>query len=94
MNVDLSAIRKNTVPVGQYIENLEQPFHDIFLEGKQTYRINAEVISHIRRIASNCATGVFGSMAQRLRSKHPGSRTNIWSYWIRSQSIRRLEERP
>ena len=51
MNIDLSEIRKKTVPVSQYIESLKQPFCDKFLTKKQTYQLKQEAINQLKKSA-------------------------------------------
>jgi len=51
MNIDLSEIRKKTVLVSHYIDNLEQPFHEKFLARKKTYQLNQEAINQLKNFA-------------------------------------------
>jgi hypothetical protein len=51
MSVDLSGVRKKTVAVDQYISTLDQPFGQNFLTAKQTYRLNSQAASQLRKFA-------------------------------------------
>ncbi len=51
MNINLSEIRKKTVLVNHYINNLEQPFREKFLMRKQTYKLKKEVINQLKKFA-------------------------------------------
>ena len=61
MNFDLSEIRKKTVSVGQYIDSLEQPFKEKFLNRKQTYRLQAQVVDQLRNLAEKYVAIVFSA---------------------------------
>ncbi|MGQ9506578.1 MAG: thioredoxin family protein [Candidatus Bathycorpusculaceae bacterium] len=51
MNIDLTEIRKRTVPVNYYIDSLKQPFKEKFLAKKHTYKINQDAINRIKEFA-------------------------------------------
>jgi thiol-disulfide isomerase/thioredoxin len=48
MNADLKKVRDRTVPVDQYINDLEEPFKERYLTRKQTYQLQQEAIDHLR----------------------------------------------
>ncbi len=52
MNNNLAEIRKKTVPVNQYINNLKQPFKEKFLIRKQMYQLKKEATHRLRKFAS------------------------------------------
>jgi thiol-disulfide isomerase/thioredoxin len=51
MNIDLKETRKRTVLIGQYVNNLKQPFKEKFLARKHTYKLNQEAITRIKEFA-------------------------------------------
>lgn len=61
MNFDLSEIRKKTVSVGQYIECLEQPFKEKFLEREQVYKLLPEAVDQLRNLGEKCVAIVFSA---------------------------------
>jgi hypothetical protein len=61
MNINLSEIRKRTVSVNQYIENLKKPFRDKFLTRKQTYKPKQEAIKQLKELAKNYAVVAFSA---------------------------------
>jgi thiol-disulfide isomerase/thioredoxin len=61
MNVDLAEIRKKTVPVGQYINSMEQPFKEKFLTRKQTYKLQPEAVDQLRNSAEKYVAIVFSA---------------------------------
>jgi hypothetical protein len=48
MSIDLPEIRRKTVSVTNYINNLEEPFRKKFLTRKRTYQPNQEAISQLK----------------------------------------------
>jgi hypothetical protein len=61
MNVDLVEIRKKTVSVGQYIDSMEQPFKEKFLNRKQTYELQPEAVDQLRNSAEKYVAIVFSA---------------------------------
>ncbi|MGA3191185.1 MAG: thioredoxin family protein [Candidatus Bathyarchaeia archaeon] len=59
MNFDLSEIRKKTVSVDQYIDSLEQPLKEKFLNRKQEYKLQPQTIDELRRFAEKYVAIVF-----------------------------------
>jgi thiol:disulfide interchange protein len=51
MNFNLAKIRKETVSVNRYIEDLEQPFKEKFLTREQTYQLKQEAIDQLKKVA-------------------------------------------
>jgi len=49
MNIDLQEIRKKTLPMSEYIEKLEQPFQEKFLDRKRMYQLDRESLNHLRQ---------------------------------------------
>jgi len=49
MNIDLQEIRKKTLPISEYIEKLEHPFQEKFLDRKKTYQLDREPLNHLRQ---------------------------------------------
>jgi len=49
MNINLSEIRKKTVSVNQYMDNLEHPFYEKFLVRKETYQLKREVTDGLKK---------------------------------------------
>ena len=46
--INISEIVKRTVPAGEYVAKIIQPFKEKFLERKQTYQLNEKVTSKLR----------------------------------------------
>ena len=61
MSVNLSEIRKKTVSVSQYLENLKQPFREKFLTRKQKYQPKQEAINQIKNLADKYVTVAFSA---------------------------------
>jgi hypothetical protein len=61
MNVDLAEIRKKTISVGQYINSMEQPFKEKFLNRKQTYELQPEIADQLKNSAQKYVTIVFSA---------------------------------
>jgi hypothetical protein len=53
MKIDLSEIRTKTLTVNEYIEKLEEPFRQNFLNRKQTYTPKPETLDSLRKITDN-----------------------------------------
>jgi len=53
MNADLSRIRDRTVSVGQYLNDLGEPFKERYLTRKQTYHLQQEIINNLKAQAHN-----------------------------------------
>jgi hypothetical protein len=51
MRINRAEIEEKTVPVEQYINNLEQPFQEKFLTQKHTYKLKRETINQLKEIA-------------------------------------------
>jgi hypothetical protein len=50
MSFDLTHIERKTLSVGPYLDSLEPPFREKFLERKQTYTLNQEAANQLRRV--------------------------------------------
>jgi len=61
MNSNLSEIRKKTVSVEQYLDSLEEPFRERFLTRKQTYTLNQEAISQLKKVADKYVIVAFSA---------------------------------
>jgi hypothetical protein len=61
MNVDLAEIRKKTISVGQYINSMEQPFKEKFLNRKQAYELHAEAADQLKNSAEKYVAIVFSA---------------------------------
>jgi thiol-disulfide isomerase/thioredoxin len=61
MNMNLSEIRKRAVPVGEYIDGLDEPFKEKYLARKQTYRLQTDAIDELKKHARNYVVLVFSA---------------------------------
>jgi thiol-disulfide isomerase/thioredoxin len=61
MNFDLLDIRKKTVSVDQYIECLEQPLKEKFLNRKQAYKLQAETVDQLKDFTKKYVAIVFSA---------------------------------
>jgi len=61
MNVDLAAIRNKTVSVGQYIDSLDQPFKEKFLNRKEAYELQSQAVDQLREFAEKYVIIVFSA---------------------------------
>jgi thiol-disulfide isomerase/thioredoxin len=61
MEINLSEIRKKTVPAEQYVSALDQPFRDYFLATKQTYRLQPEATNQLRGLADKYVVVAFSA---------------------------------
>jgi len=61
MNVNLREIKRKTVSVKDYIENLEQPFREKFLTRKQTYLLNQEAVNKLKNLAKEYVVVAFSA---------------------------------
>ncbi len=61
MNINLSEIKKKTVSVNQYIDNLKQPFRNRFLKRKQTYQLEQETINQLKKFAEKIIIVIFSA---------------------------------
>lgn len=61
MNFNLPEIRKKTVSLDQYIDSLEQPFKEKFLNRKQTYKLQPEAVDQLRNFAEKYIAIVFSA---------------------------------
>jgi hypothetical protein len=61
MNFDLSEIRKKTVSVDQYIDSLEQPFKEKFLNRKQAYKLQPQAVDQLRYVAKKYVAIAFSA---------------------------------
>jgi hypothetical protein len=61
MNVDLADIRKKTISVGQYIDSMEQPFKEKFLNRKQAYKLQPEAADQLKNSAEKYVAIVFSA---------------------------------
>lgn len=62
MSFDLAEIRSRTVSVKEYIDGLEQPFRDKFLERGKGYRLQPEAVEQLRKSASRHAIVAFSAV--------------------------------
>ena len=58
---NLKRIIDRTVPVDEYIDELAQPFKKRFLETKQIYRLDEEVVQKLKRYAKDLVIVVFSA---------------------------------
>ena len=61
MSINLSEIRKKTISVEQYLDSLEEPFHEKFLTKKQTYKLNQEAINQLKKVADKYVIVAFSA---------------------------------
>jgi thiol-disulfide isomerase/thioredoxin len=61
MNFNLAQIRKETVSVNCYIEDLEQPFKEKFLTREQTYQLKQEAIDQLKKVADGYVIVAFSA---------------------------------
>jgi len=61
MKANLSEIRKRACPVTQYIESLEQPFHEKFIARKQLYQLKKEALNKLKKFANKYLILVFSA---------------------------------
>ena len=59
--INLSVVLKNTVSVAEYVDGLPHPFKEKFLERKQAYRLNEEVIRKLKAHAKDKTIVVFSA---------------------------------
>jgi len=59
--LNLAEIRKKTVPVNSYIENLPEPFKQKFLERLRTYCPNPEALNQLRMSAAKYVIVAFSA---------------------------------
>jgi hypothetical protein len=61
MTLNFPEIMKKTIPVGKYIDSMEQPFREKFLIRKQTYLLNREAVNRLKRFANKCVIVAFSA---------------------------------
>lgn len=61
MQVDLEGILRKTVPVDQYIDHIEEPFREKFLQRKQTYELCNEAAEELKKSAPGYKLIVFSA---------------------------------
>lgn len=61
MKTDLSELRRRTVSVTQYMENLKPPFQEKFWARKQTYKLKQEVVKQLKKFAKKYLIAVFSA---------------------------------
>jgi len=61
MSINLSEIRKKTISVEQYLDSLEEPFHERFLTKKQTYKLSQEAVNQLKKIADKYVIVAFSA---------------------------------
>jgi hypothetical protein len=61
MNFDLSEIRKKTVSIGQYIDSLEQPLKEKYLNREQAYKLRPETVDQLKNFAKKYVAIVFSA---------------------------------
>jgi len=59
--INLQEIIKKTVSINEYIEGIAHPFKDKFLERKQTYQLNEEIISKLKEYANKVVIVAFSA---------------------------------
>jgi thiol-disulfide isomerase/thioredoxin len=62
MRVNLTEVRKRTATAKEYIESLEQPFRQNFLNRKQTYQLDTEALNQLKRIAGKHVIIAFSAL--------------------------------
>ncbi len=61
MKINLLETITKTIPVSQYINSLEEPFHQKFLTRKQTYQLKQEAISQLKKFVNNYVIVAFSA---------------------------------
>jgi thiol-disulfide isomerase/thioredoxin len=61
MKIDMEEIRKKTLPVNQYIANINEPFSERFLERKKAYQMNVKTLNKLKRLANNYVVVAFSA---------------------------------
>ena len=62
MMFDVSQIRKKTVAADEYIDGLDSPFKQKFLERKQTYQLNIEIVEQLKGFARKYLAVAFSAV--------------------------------
>jgi len=61
MNVNLSEIRKKTVSVKEYLDEIKQPFREKFVTRKQTYILNQKAVNFLKKFADKFVVVAFSA---------------------------------
>jgi len=61
MEINLSEIRKKTVPAEQYVKELDQPFRDFFLATSRTYQLQPEATDQLKRLVDGFVVVAFSA---------------------------------
>lgn len=61
MDIELAEIRKRTVSVNEYLNSLGEPFREKFFTRKQTYKLNQEVITQLKKFADKFVVVAFSA---------------------------------
>jgi thiol-disulfide isomerase/thioredoxin len=61
MKIDMEEIKKKTLPVNQYIENINEPLCERFLERKKAYQLNVKNLNKLKRLANNYVVVAFSA---------------------------------
>ncbi|MEM3458514.1 MAG: thioredoxin family protein [Candidatus Bathyarchaeia archaeon] len=61
MDIELAEIRKRTVSVNEYLNSLKEPFREKFFARKQTYKLNQEAITQLKKFADKFVVIAFSA---------------------------------
>jgi len=61
MSINLLEIIRKTVSGSQYVNNLEEPFHEKFLTRKRTYELKRETVNQLRKFANKYVVVAFSA---------------------------------
>jgi thiol-disulfide isomerase/thioredoxin len=59
--VDLTDIRKKTVSATEYIDGLDEPFKERFLERKRTYQMHTETVKQLKKLEEKYVVVAFSA---------------------------------
>jgi len=60
--VDVTEIRKKTVSATEYINGLDEPFKERFLERKRTYQLDAETVKQLKKLEEKYVVVAFSAI--------------------------------
>ena len=60
--VDVTEIRKKTVSATEYINGLDEPFKERFLERKRTYQLDAETVKQLKKLEEKYMVVAFSAI--------------------------------
>jgi hypothetical protein len=61
MNLDLAEIKRRTVSVSDYIDSIEEPFREKFLERKKTYNLSQKTVRQLLQYAGKYVVIAFSA---------------------------------